>query len=184
MFQQNQCDVPICSHLGIKEINVSNTMKLVDRFRVSDDCPPSARRQRVDPDVELEEASSQLCEAKIEETKERIKRFYHLSQNCTEDDIMKVLNYLLLRDYPDIYNLTDHAYLLKQVICVPLEYLPRVPTIPVLDQSKLKQSLMADSQLPDDKKLSAETMKTNYSEYQFAMAKGDSVEKTVFRVLK
>ena len=124
MFQQNQCDVPICSHLGIKEINVSNTMKLADRFKVFDNGPPSARRQRVDPDVELEEATSQLSETKIEETKERIKRFYHLSQDCTEDDIMKVLNYLLLRDYPDIFNLTDCAYRLQQVICVPLEYLP------------------------------------------------------------
>ena len=163
MFRQNQCHVPICSQLGIKSINVSNAKKLEDRFRVSDDGPPSARRQRVDPYVELEEASSQLSETKIEETKERIKRFYHLSQDCTENDIMKVLNYLLLRDYPDIFNLTDHAYLLKQVICVPLEYLPRVPTIPVLDQSKLNQSLIADRQLPEDKKLSAETTKTNYS---------------------
>ena len=179
-----RCNVPICSQLGIKSINVSNAKKLEDRFRVSDDGPPSARRQRVDPDVELEEATSQLSETKIEETKERIKRFYHLSQDCTENDIMKVLNYLLLRDYPDIFHLTDNAYLLKQVICVPLEYLPRVPTIPVLDQSKLKQSLMADSQLPEDKKLSAETTKTNYSKYQLSMAKEDSVEKTVFKVLK
>ena len=184
MFQRKQCHIPICPHLGIKFINVSNAKKLADRFKVSDKGPPSARRQRVDPDVELEEATSQLSEATIEETKERIKRFYHLSQDCTEDDIMKVLNYLLQRDYPDIFNLTDHAYLLKQVICVPLEYLPRVPTIPVLDQSKLNQSLRSDRQLLEDKKLSAETIKKNYSEYQLSMAKGDSVEKTVFKILK
>merc|ERR1712049_95297 len=36
----------------------------------------------------------------------------------------------------------------------------------------------------EDRKLFPETMKTNYSEYQFGMAKGDSVEKTVFKVLK
>ena len=90
---------------------------------------------------------------------------------------------MLLRDYPDVFNLTNQAYLLKRVICVPLKYLPRVPTIPVLDQSKLKQSLMADSQLPEDKKLCAKR-KTNYSEYQLSLAKGDSVEKTVFKVLK
>merc|ERR1711860_396945 len=36
----------------------------------------------------------------------------------------------------------------------------------------------------EDRKLSAETMKTNYIDYQFGMAKGDSVEKTVFKVLK
>ena len=147
MFRQNQCHVPICPHLGIKSMNLSHGKKLEDRFKVFDNGPPSARRQRVDPDVELEEATSQLSETKIEETKERIKRFYHLSQDCTEDDIMKVLNYLLLRDYPDIFNLTDHAYLLQQVICVPLEYIPRVPSIPELDQSKLDQSLMADRQL-------------------------------------
>ena len=185
MFRQNQCHVPICDRLGTKPINVRSGLKLAERFRVSDDDgPPSSRRQRVDPDVELEEARSQLSDVQIEEIKERIRRFYHLSQDCTEDDIVKVLDYLLLRDYPDIYNLTDYAYLLKQVICVPLEYIPRVPTIPVLDQPKLQQSRMADNQLSEDKKLSAETMKTNYSEYQFGMAKGDSVEKTVFRVLK
>ena len=128
MYRQNLCHVPICPHLGIKSINVSNAKKLADQFRVLDDGPPSARRQRVDPDVELEEATSQLSEAKIEETKERIKRFYHLSQDCTEDDMMKVLNYLLLRDYPDVFILTDHDYLLKEVICVPLEYLPRAPS--------------------------------------------------------
>ena len=168
MFRQNQCQVPICSRLGTKSINVSNAKKLADRFRVADDGPPSARRQRVDPDVELEEARSQLSEAKIGEIRERIRRFYHLSQDCTEDDIIKVLDYLLQRDYPDLFNLTDYAYLLKKVICVPLEYIPRVPTIPVLDQSKLNQSLM----------------KANYSVHQFGMAKGDSVEKTVFKVLK
>ena len=131
-----QCQVPICPHLGIKSMNLSNAKKLADRFKiVSDDGPTSARRQRVDPDVELEEITSQLSEAKIEETKERIKHFYHLSQDCTENDIMKVLNFLLLRDYPDVFNLTNQAYLLKRVICVPLKYLPRVPTIPVLDQS-------------------------------------------------
>ena len=184
MFRQNQCSVPICLHLGTKSINVSNAKKLAERFRVSDDGPPSARKQRVGPNIELEEARSQLSEATIEEIMRKIKQFYHLGQGFTEDDIIKVLNFLLLRDYPDIFNLTDYAYLLKKVICVPLEYIPRVPTIPVLDQSKLKQSLMADSQLPEDKKLSAEAMKTNYSEYQFGMAKGDSVEKTVFKVLK
>ena len=185
MFRQNQCHVPICTRLGTKPINVRSGLKLAERFRVSDDDgPPSSRRQRVDPDVELEEARSQLSDVQIEEIKERIRRFYHLSQDCTEDDIIKVLNFLLLRDYPDIYNLTDYVYLLKQVICVPLEYIPRVPTIPVLDQPKLKQSRMADSQLSEDKKLSAEMMKTNYSEYQLGMAKGDSVEKTVFKVLK
>ena len=42
---------------------------------------------------------------------------------------------------------------------------------------------MADSQLPEDKKLCAKR-KTNYSEYQLSLAKGDSVEKTVFKVLK
>ena len=78
MFRQHQCHVPICPHLGIKSINVSNAKKLADRFRVSDDGPSSARRQRVDPDVELEEGRSQLSEAKIEETKQRIQRFYHL----------------------------------------------------------------------------------------------------------
>ena len=139
MFRQNQCQVPICSRLGTKSINVSNAKKLADRFRVSDDGPPSARRQRVDPEVKIDEAM-------IEEIMRKIKQFYHLGQGFTEDDIIKVLNYLLLRDYPDIFNLTDYAYLLKKVICVPLEYLPRVPTIPVLDQSKLKQSRMADSQ--------------------------------------
>ena len=61
-----RCNVPICSQLGIKSINVSNAKKLEDRFRVSDDGPPSARSQRVDPDVELEEATSQLSETKIE----------------------------------------------------------------------------------------------------------------------
>ena len=146
MFRQ--CQVPICPHLGIKSIKVSNAKKLADRFRVSDDGPSSARRQRVDLDVELEEARSQLSEALIDETMRKIKRFYHLGQGFTEDDIVKVLNFLLLRDYPDIFNLTDHAYyLLKQVICVPLEYIPRVPSIPELDQSKLDQSLMADRQL-------------------------------------
>ena len=72
-----RCNVPICSQLGIKSINVSNAKKLEDRFRVSDDGPPSARKQRVDPDVELEEGRSQLSETKIEETKQRI----HLSQD-------------------------------------------------------------------------------------------------------
>ena len=65
MSQQNQCCVPICSRLGTNPINVSNTKKLADRFRVSDDGSPSARR--VEPDVELEEARSQLSETTIEE---------------------------------------------------------------------------------------------------------------------
>ena len=60
MFRQNQCSVPICLHLGTKSITVSNGKKLADRFQVADDGPPSARRQRVDQDIELEEARSQL----------------------------------------------------------------------------------------------------------------------------
>ena len=88
MSRQNQCSVPICLHLGTKSINVSNAKKLAERFQVSDDGPPSARRQRVDPDIELEEVRSQLSEAKIGEIRERINRFYHLSQDCTEDDII------------------------------------------------------------------------------------------------
>ena len=64
MFRQNQCHVPICPNLGMKSINVSNALKLVERFQVSDDGPPSARRQRVDPDIELEEAMSQLSESR------------------------------------------------------------------------------------------------------------------------
>ena len=114
MSRQNQCSVPICLHLGTKSISVSNAKKLAERFRVTDDGPPSARRQRVDPEVKIDEAM-------IEEIMRKIKQFYHLGQGFTEDDIIKVLNYLLLRDYPDIFNLTDHAYLLKTVICVPLE---------------------------------------------------------------
>ena len=56
---------------------MNHAVKLADRFRVSDNGPSSARRQRVDPDVELEEGRSQLSETKIEETKQRI----HLSQD-------------------------------------------------------------------------------------------------------
>ena len=134
MFRQNQCCVPICPHLGMKSINVSTGLKLAERFRVSDVGPPSARRQRVDPDMELEEARSQLSEVTIEETLRKIRQFHHLGQGFTINDVIKVLDYLLLRDCPDIFNLADHAYLLKAVICVPLEYIPRVPTIPVLDQ--------------------------------------------------
>ena len=106
MFRQNQCHVPICPHLGMKSINVSNALKLAERFQVSDDGPSSAQRQRVDPAVEQKEA-------KIKELLRKIKQFHHLGQDFTEDDIIKVLNYLLLRDYPNIFNLTDHAYLLK-----------------------------------------------------------------------
>ena len=142
MSRQIQCKVPICQQLGTKSMDGSRGLKLAERFRVSDNGPSSARRQRVDVDVELEEARSQLSEATIEEIMRKIKQFYHLGQGFTEDDIIKVLDYLLLRDYPDIFNLTDYAYLLKAVISVPLEYIPRVPTIPVLDQSKLNQSLM------------------------------------------
>ena len=47
MSRQNQCSVPICLHLGTKPITVSNAKKLAERFQVSDDGPPSARRQRV-----------------------------------------------------------------------------------------------------------------------------------------
>ena len=68
-----------------------------------------------------------------------------------------------------------------------LEYLPRCPTISLLDQSykksKLKQSLNADNRLSDEKKLTAETKK-EYSEHKFGMAIGDKVEKTVFKVLQ
>ena len=87
--------MPICNQLGTKKILVNHAVKLADRFRVSDVGPSSARRQNVDPDVEVEEGRSQLSETKIEETKQRIQRFYHLSQDCTENDINKVLNYLL-----------------------------------------------------------------------------------------
>ena len=68
MFRQNQCHVPICSRLGTKSINVSNAKKLAERFRVSDNGPPSARRQRVDPEVKIDEAM-------IEEIMRKIKKF-------------------------------------------------------------------------------------------------------------
>ena len=166
---------------------MSHGLKLAERFRVAYDGSPSARRQRVDPNVELEEARDRLCQAKIEETMRTIEKFYLLGQGFTEDDIIIVLNYLLKRDYPDVFNLTDHAYLLKRIICVPIEYIPRCPKIVEVDhhgQIKLRQSLNADNQLSHDKKLSLDTRKKYYSEYQIGMAMGDSVEKTVFKVLK
>ena len=76
MSRQIGCKAPICSNLGIKTLNLRQGLTVAERFRAPDDGPTSARRQRVDPEVEIEEARVRLSEEDIEKTLERIKKFY------------------------------------------------------------------------------------------------------------
>ena len=184
MSHQIRCCVPICTNVGIKPVDVRRALSLAERFWAPDDGPTGARRQRVDPEVELEETRSRLSEAKVEHTLERIKRFYcHLAQDWTSNYIMDILDGLLVRDCYEVSELSGDM-VLEEVVCVPMEYISRCPTIPELDQTKLKQSLEIDNLLLEDKKLSADTKKKDYHDIIFGMARGDLVEKTVFKVLK
>ena len=128
------CTNQICAQLGVHQIvNISCALKLQDRFELDHDGPPSARRQRVDSNVELDEARSRFSELEIEKTRTNLKKFYHLGQDCSTDNIQEVMDILLKRDVPEIYDLTEDNPDLKEMVCIPKEFIPRVPTISALD---------------------------------------------------
>ena len=70
MSRQNQCLNPICANLGLKPIrNLTGALKLQDRFKDLEVEPPDTRRQRIDPEIELQEARSMLSDLEIKKNK-------------------------------------------------------------------------------------------------------------------
>ena len=177
MSQQINCQNPICAQLGIKSILVNKGLKLQERFQISNEGPSNARKQRVDPKVELEEARSQISDLEIQETTQNMKDLYHLGQDCTLDNVSEIADVLLKRDLEEVYNLNLTNPKLEGLICIPKEFIPRIPTVSVLDKDKMVKSVNSDS-------LSTDEVKKKSYINAFHNAEGDFVEKNAYNVTK
>ena len=176
MSQHSKCKNPICAYLGPKPL-VPKGPKLRERFQniePEDSAgPSSAKKSKIEPKLK---------------TSEDLKNLYRLGQDCSSNNVLEIADILLKRDIPEVYELTENSTELDEMICIPIEFIPRVPKIIVSNEEFCDNALTSEmdalaESVRTDLHLTPEARK-DYSEHSFSMGVGDFVEKNAFNAAK